>query len=147
MAYQNYYQNGYPAGYPTYYPVQPQPYMNYQQRPMQPQPQGVPNTNGQQPFTNPINDVRFVTSDEARAFIVTPNQSALLIDYANKVAYFKSADAWGQSTSKIFAFEEKTQEQGAMNAPNVATKDDINKLAEVVAQLQQKLNTGIDASK
>ncbi len=54
----------------------------------------------------PLRDVRFVTAEEARAFIVMPNSSALLIDMAGGTAYFKTADMYGQSVTKSYKFTE-----------------------------------------
>jgi hypothetical protein len=58
----------------------------------------------QTPYEIPIQDVRFVTSEEARAYIVMPNARALLID-KNGLAYLKTADNMGQSQTQYFRFE------------------------------------------
>ena len=60
----------------------------------------------QMQYDNPIQDIRFVTTEEAKAFIVAPNSTVLLIDKASGVAQLKSADAMGQSASKHYRFEE-----------------------------------------
>ena len=91
----NYYNMGF-NGYPQYQ----QPIM---QQPMQVQAQR------QVPFDMPIQDLRFVTSEEAKAYIVMPNCNALLIDQTSKVAYLKSADQIGKSSTKFFKFEEIDQ--------------------------------------
>ena len=88
-----------PYGNPQYmqrgYAPQAQPIVQPQ---MQPQPQV------QTPYEIPIQDVRFVTSEEARAYIVMPNARALLID-KNGLAYLKTADNMGQSQTQYFRFE------------------------------------------
>lgn len=99
--YSQYPYTGY--GYPTYgqrnymQPQQPmaQPQMQQQvQQPMQPQ------------YETPIQDIRFVTSEEAKAFIVMPNSKALLIDKNGGVAHLKTADNMGQSVTQYFKFEQ-----------------------------------------
>lgn len=58
----------------------------------------------QMPYEIPIQDVRFVTSEEAKAYIVMPNSKALLIDKSG-TAYLKTADNMGQSQTQYFRFE------------------------------------------
>ena len=96
--YGNPYQQ-YPYGYPTY---MRQNYMQPQmvQQQMQPQQQA------QQPYETPIQDIRFVTSKEAEAYIVMPNSKALLIDKNGGVAHLKTADNMGQSVTQYFKFEQ-----------------------------------------
>ncbi|MBR4004212.1 MAG: hypothetical protein IKI95_09260 [Clostridia bacterium] len=60
----------------------------------------------QNQYETPVLDVKFVTSEEAKAHIVFPNTNALLIDKANKIAYLKSADGLGQSSTRNFKYEE-----------------------------------------
>lgn len=99
-SYSQYPYTGY--GYPTYgqrnymQPQQPmaQQQMQAQQQPMQPQ------------YETPIQDIRFVTSEEAKAFIVMPNSKALLIDKNGGVAHLKTADNMGQSVTQYFKFEQ-----------------------------------------
>lgn len=93
------------------YPYQPNfQTPNYMQRayntqPQQvPQPQMQPPMSPQIPYEIPIQDVRFVTSEEAKAYIVMPNSKALLID-KNGTAYLKTADNMGQSQTQYFRFE------------------------------------------
>lgn len=76
---------------------------NYMQQPMQ-RPQ-------MQSQDTPINEIKFVTADEAKAYIVMPNTNAMLIDRTNKIAYIKSADNLGQSRNVMYKFEEITGEQ------------------------------------
>ncbi len=80
-------------------------YMQPQQPMAQPQMQQAP----QQPpmqYETPIQDIRFVTSEEAKAFIVMPNSKALLIDKNGGVAHLKTADNMGQSVTQYFKFEQ-----------------------------------------
>lgn len=85
-------------GVPTYggYNYTPQP----QQMPSMPQnqPQAQPQ------YEMPIQDIRFVTAEEAKAFIVMPNSRVLLIDRSG-TAYLKTADNMGQSQTQCFRFE------------------------------------------
>ena len=78
--YSQYPYTGY--GYPTY------GRQNYMQ-PQQPmaQPQMQQQTQPTMQYETPIQDIRFVTSEEAKAFIVMPNSKALLIDKNGGVAH------------------------------------------------------------
>lgn len=93
--YANPYGNAY--GLPTYgQNSYPSPQNMMRQPQLQPQPT--------MQYELPIQDIRFVTSEEAKAYIVMPNTKALLID-RNGVAYLKTADAMGQSQTQYFRFE------------------------------------------
>ena len=125
MAYGNpYFGNNYYGGgtmYPTYQgnimqPQQPQPIM---QQP-------------QQQYDPPIQAVKFVTTDEAKGFIVNPNQKVMLIDKDNSVFYIKGADGIGQSYTYAYKFEaikndagKPEIEQTAINSADFVKKDDI----------------------
>lgn len=80
---------------------------NYMQPPYNQQPQQMVQQQMQQPmqYEVPIQDIRFVTSEEAKAFIVVPNSKALLIDKNNGIAHLKTADNMGQSVTEYFKFE------------------------------------------
>ena len=139
MAYNNNYTNPYfNGGQPQYispygnnnaYMQAQQPVAQQQvQQPMQPtyvQPQQ------QMVYEMPIQAVKFVTEDEAKAYIVMPNQRVLLIDRVNGVAYDKSADSLGQSKSKMYHFTDPEKMIEAQPIPTIdldkyATKDDLD---------------------
>ena len=93
------------------YPYTGYTYPNYGNRQfMQPQqPMAQPQAQVQQQpmqYETPIQDIRFVTSEEAKAFIVMPNSKALLIDKNGGVAHLKTADNMGQSVTQYFKFEQ-----------------------------------------
>lgn len=97
--YNSSYSLGSRYGYnPTYQPM----YTQYQQMPMtQYMQQPI-----QQQMEPPIQAVKFVNESEAKAYIVMPNTKEMLIDKDKGIAYLKSADQTGQSSTKIFKFEE-----------------------------------------
>ena len=97
--YSQYPYTGY--GYPTY---GRQNFMQPQQPMAQPQMQAQQQVQPQ--YETPIQDIRFVTSEEAKAFIVMPNSKALLIDKNGGVAHLKTADNMGQSVTQYFKFEQ-----------------------------------------
>lgn len=114
----------------------------YQQARPQPQPT--------QAIGSPFQDVRFVTAEEARGFIVMPNSNALLIDRQSKIATVKISDAMGQSTTQLYKFE--PIQEGA-TAPQidlslfakkneVVTIEQYNALVEQLAQIQKVLGGG-----
>lgn len=75
----------------------------------------------------PIQAIKFMNEAEARAYIVMPNQKELLIDREKGVAYLKSADSMGQSSSRPFKFEEIKEPSVNPNAIDTSifvTKDD-----------------------
>ena len=94
MNYNNY--NPYMAN-TQYYSPYGQTYQNVQmpQRQMQPM----------QTEEVPFNDIKFVTEDEARAYIVMPNAKVMLMDRDKSVFYIKSADSLGKSTLEGFKYE------------------------------------------
>lgn len=145
----------YPYGQPNYgnYGYQPnyQPVIN---QAVQPQTQQIMQQSQQQIQNIPIREVRFVTSDEAKAYIVFPNSNALLIDIPNGIAHFKSADNLGQSYTEYFRFEKvnadgtpvKKQEAKAdpkFDTSMFVSKDDFATLAEKVDSLQKRLSKSI----
>lgn len=86
---------------------------NYQQRPYNPvipQMQQMPtNMQMQMPVQQPqadmpIQDIKFVNSAQAEAYIVYPNTKVLLIDMQNGIAHLKCADSMGQSQTQYFKF-------------------------------------------
>lgn len=85
----------------------PMPQPQFQPMPMQPQ-------QTQNQFEIPLREVKFVTSEEAKAYIVFPNTASLLIDKQQGLAYLKSADNMGQSFMETFSF--KKYEQGQETA-------------------------------
>jgi len=101
-----------------------QPYYtqpNYQQaqQPVYQQPQ---------PVDLPINDVRFLTADQIKGFIVYPNTKVLLIDKQNGLAYLESADNMGNFYKQVFTFKnfEEKPELVKENTPNnLVTKEDL----------------------
>lgn len=118
-----------------------QPQQQVQQQPMQ--------------YETPIQDIRFVTSEEAKAFIVMPNSKALLIDKNGGVAHLKTADNMGQSVTQYFKFEQvnadgspiKPQEQTPqVDFGQFATKKDLDGLptADQYKQLSDKYNSLVE---
>ena len=125
---------------------------NYMQRAYAPQPQQVvqPQTQPQpqMPYEIPIQDVRFVTSEEAKAYIVMPNSKALLIDKSG-TAYLKVADNMGQSQTQYFRFEPinadgtpiKPQEvKPDFNPDDFVTIEKFKELTNQVVEIKKILN-------
>lgn len=66
----------------------------------------------------PIQGVKFVTADEARAFMVLPNTRVMLMDRNNSIFYIKSADSLGQSMLEAYEFKKIDNTK-----PDTATAD------------------------
>ncbi len=172
------YNNAYVPPQMPYYGAQPQMPQNAQNQPLNgfQQPQGQigqfqqqqpsqPVSNGsQQGF--PIKDIRFVTSDEAKAFIVMPNSNALLLDTVNGMAYLKSADSVGQSVTECYRFtkinlnetavkpaptEQPTEKKPDIDLSQFITKSDISDLVAqygfVTAEQYKSLQDQVESLK
>lgn len=124
MYYNNPYPNGgfYPYGYSQ--PVQRQPQYGT------PVPQPV-----QEP---PVREVKFVTSEEAKACIVMPNSASLLIDKQQGVAYLKYADGMGQSFIECFKYS-RNDSQPKPTEISYVTQDAFDTLAARVDGICKKL--------
>ena len=129
---------------------------NYMAQPQPNAPQGQNQPLQQTQMEAPIQDIRFVTKEEARAFIVAPNASVLLIDNQSGLAQLKSADNMGQSASKFFRFEEvgedgtplKPQEQPTQpDFKDFVKLQDVNKLGFATVEEVEKLSRAIDELK
>lgn len=128
------FQNNYGVNYgmPTYgqpnYGANPQMYRP--QQPQQPQ---------QQPYEMPIQDIRFVTSEEAKAFILMPNSKVLLIDRNNGIAHLKVADNLGQSNTMLFRFEPINPDGTPVKAPENTTPVQVDMSKYITIQDLPKL--------
>ena len=103
-------------------------YMQPQQPMAQPQMQQA-----QQPtmqYETPIQDIRFATSEEAKAFIVMPNTRALLIDKNGGVAHLKTADNMGQSVTQYFKFEQVNADGTPIKAQEPTPQVDFGQFAK-----------------
>lgn len=129
----------------NYYSQYNNAYQNFQQ---QPQPQMQRQQMPQAPVEMPIQDIRFVTSEEAKAYIVYPNNKVLLIDRQNNIAHLKTADNMGQSSSKTYKFQEVDAEGKALakDCPNPALdlkdyvkKTDLQTMTDKIYELETRL--------
>lgn len=105
--------------YQSYTPPMQQSYMQPQMMVQQPiQQQSIqPQQTSQQSMEMPIQDIRFLTADEIKAFIVPSGTTALLIDRTNKLAHLKTADTMGQSSSKVVKYEDYIEEKPKQEEP------------------------------
>ena len=125
--YSNYGMPSYPQR--PYSPQAQQHMQGAQQMPMQPQPQVQ--------YELPIQDVRFVTSEEAKAYIVMPNSKALLIDKNSGVAHLKVADNMGQSQTQYFKFEPINANGTPIKPQETSPQIDISELDKKFATIEQ----------
>lgn len=133
---------------------------NYMQ-PQQPMAQPQMQQQAQPPmqYETPIQDIRFATSEEAKAFIVMPNTRALLIDKNGGVAHLKTADNMGQSVTQYFKFEQVNADGSPLKpkepvTPQVdfgqfVTKKELDGLptAEQYKQLAEQYNSLVEQFK
>jgi hypothetical protein len=144
------YGNTYGMATPQYAPQNPmatqQPQVQ-QQMQMQPQPQAQPNL-------PQIQEIRYATEEEAKAFIVFPNLSAYFIDLPKNRLYVKSANASGISNIDYFSLTAINPDGSPIkphepipqvNYDDFVTKDQISSMGFVTnAQFEtllQKLET------
>ena len=141
------YGNPYGRGYGQPYPQQPQPQPSqpYMNQPTQQTPQ--PN------YEMPIQNILFTTSEEAKAYIVMPNQKVLLIDRATGIAHLKFADNMGQSQTQYFKFQPVDSNGVPLNEPedkveisfeSYVTKDELNAMGFARTEDVQTLSKKID---
>lgn len=84
---------------------------------------------GMQGSNDVMQGVKFVTQDEAKAFIVMPNQRVMLMDKNNSLFYIKSADSLGQSTLESYEFK-KVDINNPENKPNETPSIDVENLVK-----------------
>ena len=134
------YNNGFSASYVP--PMQTRP-MYMSQIPMQDMEQ-----------SSPFQIVKFVNEKEAQAFVLLPNQKALLMDTTNMKFWIKWTDGLGNSTTETYKFE-KLDNNGTEKNPlptidtsnflvkddlkNVATKDELNSIKEILDKLEKQV--------
>ena len=82
-------------------------------------------------------DVRFVTTEEAKGYMVMPNAKVLLIDRQNKIATVKCADPMGQSTTQQFKFDVVGEQAQAQ--PVYVTIEQYNELLTQIESLKKAL--------
>lgn len=102
----------------------------------------------------PIQYVLYLTNKEAESFVVNPNNKVLIIDKANGMAYLKSANNIGESTTQLFKYvsvgadgkmEQPIAEQGKveyitkqeLNQYGFATKEQLKAVLSKVENLQK----------
>ena len=106
------YYNGFPAGY--------QPMMQ------------------QYPQNNQQTGLIWVQGEAAaKSYLLAPGCTVPLWDSEEKVIYLKSADASGMPSMKVLDYKIRGEE-AAKPAPEYATKEDLDALAEKVAALAKK---------
>lgn len=89
------------------------------QRPMQMQ------TTPQQQTTEdvPFNDIKFVTEDEAKGYILFPNTRVMLLDRDKSVFYIKTADSLGKSTLEGYKYTKLEDKSSDNVSREIDTKD------------------------
>ena len=138
MAYSNYYPATYqPMVYPNYsqmQPVQTQPVQQYSQ-------QNVP-------YSQANNSITWVQGQSgAKAYPVSPNTNALLMDAESEQFFIKSVDASGMPMplrvfeyKEVFPSSEVVDTQHSHDAPQIdtsefATKDEIAEIKKMLDEL------------
>ena len=97
-------QYGTPSYFGTgYQPIYPYQRQNLTPQMQQPQAQSQMQNQQVQPNLPQIQDVRYATEEEAKAFIVYPNASAYFIDLPKNRLYIKSANNTGISNIEYFS--------------------------------------------
>lgn len=124
--------------YPQYYPGQPYQYQDQlnqlrnapmQTQPMQYQPQ------------RQETGLNWVQGEAgAKSWFITPGSTVLLMDSEAQRFYLKSADPSGIPSMRTFEYTEITGAQlpAMQAAPQAVTREEFDRLAQIVAQLQNK---------
>ena len=120
--------------YPQYYPGQPFQYQDQlSQLRNAPQPM-------QYPPQRQENGLNWVQGEAgAKSWFITPGSTVLLMDSEAQRFYLKSADPSGIPTMRTFEYSEiGAQPPMVQNAPQAVTREEFDRLAQIVAQLQNK---------
>lgn len=124
--------------YPQYYPGQPYQYQDQlnqlrnapmQTQPMQYQPQ------------RQDTGLNWVQGEAgAKSWFIAPGSTVLLMDSEAQRFYLKSADLSGIPSMRTFEYTEITGAQLPVmqTAPQAVTREEFDRLAQIVAQLQSK---------
>lgn len=126
--------------YNPYNPYAPQPAFGGFPNPYAPQQQAQP-----QPQAQPqLNTYAFVNGIEgAKSFPMQPNQTVMLMDSENPVAYMKQSNGMGQATLKYFRLVETSEAElrGQAAKPSVeyAMKADLDALAKRVDEMAKPI--------
>lgn len=86
----------------------------------------------------PLQNLIFVTEDEARSYFIPPNSKVLLMSKDKPEFYIKSTDSLGQYTFDIYTFQKKQQPQVVTQADFDAFKQDILALLTHPTTTQQQ---------
>ena len=84
-------------------------------QPMAPQPQTTEDV--------PFNDIKFVTEDEAKGYILFPNTRVMLLDRDKSVFYIKTADSLGKSTLEGYKYTRIDNKSTESVSHEIDTKD------------------------
>ena len=133
---------GFTNNYPQRQFMQPQPQPQIIQQPQmqvqqQPQQQTAPIAQPTVPLgyetQTPVQAVRFATEDEAKAFIVYPNLTAVFIDEAKGKVYLKSANSAGVSSIRKYSEikEEEQQQEKKIDNPDFSQKQQFPQRQEI----------------
>lgn len=153
--YNSYLNNGYGQSYPYYgqnnYNAYPNVQMGQQSTPMQ----------AQQPVQKaPFKEVRYGTLDEAKAYVVFPNEAIMFINRNLSEFYIKSANSMGEPSFEAFKYSPITAKDTEPNIDttqyvkqdeikgfitkddikNFITADDLKSLQEKIGQLEKKID-------
>lgn len=116
------YNNGFPMGYSQYY---------------QTQPTVVPQT--QQAQTNGL--IWIQGEAAAKSYLVAPGTTVALWDSESQTIYLKSADASGMPSMRTldYTIREMAQAKNPVSGPEYATKEDLEKLRQKIAEIKESL--------
>lgn len=118
------YNNGFPVGYqqyPQYFPAQPT----------------VPQS--QQAQTNGL--IWIQGEAAAKSYLVAPGTTVALWDSESQTIYLKSADASGMPSMRTldYTIREMAQAKNPVSGPEYATKEDLEKLRQKIAEIKESL--------
>lgn len=89
---------------------------------------------------SPVQNIIFVTEDEARNYIIPPSSKVLLMSKDSQRFWIKTSDSWGQTTLVPYDFKEVPQPTASTPQGDFITKDDFAKFKEeLMATLQSQI--------
>lgn len=105
-----------------------------------------PYQNYQQPTNSfMINDIRFVSKNEAESFVPNPNTRVMLIARDENLCYLKMTDIYGNSTKQVFKYEQLNNLPTLPKTSEIDTKEFVK--IDFVRDLENRFNSQIEELK
>ena len=90
----------------------------------------------------PVQDIRFLNSDQIKSFIPPLGSTVALIDRENSLLYLESADNFGNLSKLVYSFKKLENQAEIQNEEkqqlNFATKEDIESIRKELETIRKQ---------